>query len=63
MSILEIEGDDVEDILAELDGYDTSQLNPGPSRDVCIPAKGSSALQSALQQVFESSFSSLHASY
>jgi len=52
MSIIEIEGDEVEDILAELDGYDyTSQLNPGPSRDDCIPAKGSSALQSALKQV------------
>ena len=52
---VEIEGDEVEDILAELDGYDyTSQLNPGPSRDDCIPGKGSSALQSALKQVFES---------
>jgi hypothetical protein len=47
-----IEGDDVEDILAELDGYDcSSQLNPSSIRDECTPAKGSSALQSALKQV------------
>jgi hypothetical protein len=55
MSIIEVERDEVEDILAELDGYDcTSNLNPGSSRDGFIPAKGSSALQFALKQVFES---------
>jgi hypothetical protein len=55
MSIVEIEGDEVEDILAELDGYDcTTQLNPGSGREDYYPTKGSSALQSALKQVFAS---------
>ncbi len=44
------EEDDVVDLVAELDGYDTSQQNPGVS----------AFLQSAMKQVFESRFSSRH---
>ncbi len=45
--------DEVDDILAELDGYETNSQThiAGENQQIRVQQKGTSALQSALQQV------------
>jgi hypothetical protein len=50
-------GDEVEDILAELDGYESTVPNNISNKQAAIaPQKASSALQSALKQVTMKSY-------